>query len=68
MIITFHEPTGTYTRDTDTMTQAELEVLGLADLPRIAQICATSPGAITMPEVWELLRILAKHAGLWSPP
>lgn len=34
-----------------------------ADEARATEILATSPSAITMPEIWQLLRILARRAG-----
>lgn len=35
-----------------------------ADQARAAELIATSPAAITMPEIWELLRILARRLNL----
>lgn len=34
------------------------------DEARATEILATSPNVITMPEIWELLRILIQHQGL----
>lgn len=37
------------------------------DEARASEILATSPDAITMPEIWELLRIFARRLGLIYP-
>lgn len=37
------------------------------ELDRIVEILETSPGAITMPEMWELLRLIAHRLGYYQP-
>lgn len=37
------------------------------DLDRIRELLATSPAVISMPEIWELLRLFAKKQGYIDP-
>lgn len=38
-----------------------------ADTVRAREILATSPDAISMPEIWELLRIIGRRLGYYQP-
>lgn len=77
MIIQFHTPGGVIQVDTQTVTDAQLAALGLTrdelneqfgllDIARAQAILATSPPVITMPEMWELLRIFGRLHGIIS--
>lgn len=37
------------------------------ELDRIQEILATSPPIITMPEMWELVRLISHRLGYWQP-
>jgi len=74
VIIQFHTPQGIVGVDSETVTDEELAALGMTreafneligepDYSRCKEILSHSPAAITMPEMWEVLRILAKRLG-----
>jgi len=37
------------------------------ELDRIAELLEQSPAAITMPEIWELLRLICHRLGYYPP-
>lgn len=69
MIVQFHKPDAVVTIDTQTVTDAELEGLGIsrealeentADYDRAQELLGNSPDVITQPEMWELMRIFGR--------
>lgn len=78
MIVQFHTPQGVLTIDSETVTDAELTqfgftrdkfnlAFGILDCERAMALLTTSPSVITMPEIWELLRIFGRRLG-YHPP
>lgn len=45
-------------------TDEEIAMLPDPDIERVKELLATSPAAITMPEIWELMRIFGRRLGL----
>ncbi len=76
MIVFFHTPAGQVAVDPLIVTDGQLSALGLTrddiapfvqeaqDSLRANELLATSPAVITMPEIWEILRILGRIHGL----
>jgi len=52
------------TQETRLATQEEIASMPDPDIDRAEEILETSPAAITMPEIWELLRIIGRRLGL----
>lgn len=50
----------------DLFNARKIEQLPDADTIRARELLETSPATITMPELWELVRIFAKRLGYWS--
>lgn len=74
MIIQLHTKGGIIPIDSDTVTDEELASLGLTrewlneyigepEKSRAEEILKNSPVAITLPEIWELLRIFGRKLG-----
>ena len=63
MIIQLHTPDGIIERDTDDMTQEELEALGYPNLRRIEELLAIDHSAMNVPDLTELVFLLAEQLG-----
>lgn len=67
-IIHFHTPEGLIEKDTDTMTDEEMDRLGYYKLHRAEELLATNPAMITPPELSELVKIMAVWIGMIPRP